>query len=224
MTAGMMTRILTGLLFALRTRRALVLENLASRHQLAVLQRAAPRPRLRTSDRLFWVLLSRLWSGWADAVSIVQPATVIRWQRSGFKLYWTWKSWRRCPGRPAVAPEIRALIRTMAHANPLWGAPRMHGELQKLGIEISQATVSKYLVRHRKPPSQTWRTFLTNHVQTLVAVDFFTVPTVMFKVLFVFVVLAHDRRRVVHINVTDAPTAQWTTQQLAEAFPWDTAP
>ena len=116
MMAGMMTLILTGLLFALRTRRALVLENLALRHQLAVLQRAAPRPRLRTSDRLFWVLLSRLWSGWADAVSIVQPATVIRWQRSGFKLYWTWKSSRRCPGRPAVAPEIRALIRTMAHA------------------------------------------------------------------------------------------------------------
>ena len=224
MMAGMTTLILTGLLRVLKTRRALVLENLALRHQLAVLQRAAPRPRLRTSDRLFWVLLSRLWSGWADAVSIVQPATVIRWQRSGFKLYWTWKSWRRYPGRPAVAPEIRALIRTMAHANPLWGAPRIHGELQKLGIEISQATVSKYLVRHRKPPSQTWRTFLTNHVQTLVAVDFFTVPTVMFKVLFVFVVLAHARRRVVHINVTDAPTAQWTTQQLAEAFPWDTAP
>ena len=141
MMAGMMTLILTGLLFALRTRRALVLENLALRHQLAVLQRAAPRPRLRTSDRLFWVLLSRLWSGWADAVSIVQPATVIRWQRSGFKLYWTWKSSRRCPGRPAVAPEIRALIRTMAHANPLWGGPRIHGELQKLGIEISQAAV-----------------------------------------------------------------------------------
>jgi hypothetical protein len=219
-----MTRILTGLLFALRTRRALVLENLALRHQLAVLQRAAPRPRLRTSDRLFWVLLSRLWSGWADAVSIVQPATVIRWQRSGFKLYWTWKSWRKCPGRPAVAPEILALIRRMSGANPLWGAPRIHGELQKLGIEISQATVSKYLVRHRKSPSQTWRTFLTNHVQTLVAVDFFTVPTVLCKVLFVFVVLAHDRRRVVHVNVTDAPTAQWTAQQLAEAFPWDTAP
>jgi transposase InsO family protein len=112
----------------------------------------------------------------------------------------------------------------MAHANPLWGAPRIHGELQKVGIDISQATVSKYLVRHRTPPSQTWRTFLINHVQTLVAVDFFTVPTVMFKVLFVFVVLAHDRRRVVRVNVTDAPTAQWTAQQLVEAFPWEIAP
>jgi putative transposase len=224
MMTGMTPLILTGLLRVLRTRRALVLENLALRHQLAVLQRAAPRPRLRTSDRLFWVLLSRLWSGWADAVSIFQPATVIRWQRSGFKLYWTWKSWRRCPGRPAVAPEIRALIRTMALANPLWGAPRIHGELQKLGIEISQAAVSKYLGRRSTPPSQMWRTLLDNHLRTLVSVDFFTVPTVMFKVLFVFVVLAHDRRRVAHCNVTDAPTAQWTAQQLVEAFPWETAP
>ena len=218
----MITLILTGLLRVLRTRRALVLENLALRHQLAVLQRAAPRPRLGTSDRLFWVLLSRLWSGWADAVSVVQPATVIRWQRTGFELFWTWKSRRTRPGRPAVAPEVRALIRRMSKANPLWGAPRIHGELQKLGLEISQATVSKYLVRHRKPPSQTWRTFLDNHLRSLVAVDFFTVPTVMFKVLFVFVVLAHARRRVVHVNVTHTPTAEGTAQQLVEAFPWDT--
>jgi hypothetical protein len=122
-------------------------------------------------------LLARLWHGWAEAVSIVQPATVIRWQRSGFKIFWTWKSRRNEPGRPAVAPEIRALIRQMSKANPLWGAPRIHGELQKLGIEISQAAVSKYVVRLRKPPSQTWRTFLTNHVQALISVDFFTVPT-----------------------------------------------
>jgi putative transposase len=224
MMASMLTLILTGLLFALRTRRALALENLALRHQLAVLQRAAPRPRLRRSDRLFWVLLSRLWSGWTDAVSVVQPATVIRWQRTGFKLFWTWKSRRHGPGRPAVAPEIRALIRRMSEANALWGAPRIHGELQKLGLEISQATVSKYMAGRRTPPSQTWRTFLDHHVGSLVSVDFFTVPTVMFKVLFVFVVLAHNRRRVVHINVTDAPTAQWTAQQLVEAFPWETAP
>jgi len=170
-----------------------VLENLALRHQLAVLQRSAPRPRLRPSDRVLWVLLSRLWRGWGEAVAIVQPETVIRWQRTGFKLVWTWKSRRRGPGRPAVAPQVRALIRRMAEANPLWGAPRIHGELQKLGLEVSQATVS-------------------------------TVPTVLFKVLFVFVVLTHDRRRIVHIDVTDAPTAQWTAQQLVEAFPWDTAP
>jgi putative transposase len=224
MMAGMIPLILTGLLRMLRTRQSLVLENLALRHQLAVLQRTAPRPRLRTTDRLLWVLLSRLWNRWTDAVSIVQPATVIRWQRTEFQLFWTWKSRRNGPGRPAVAPEVRALIRRMSRANPLWGAPRIHGELQKLGVEISQATVSKYLVRHRRPPSQTWRTFLDNHLGCLVAVDFFVVPTAMFKVLFVFVVLAHERRRVVHINVTDAPTAQWTAQQLVEAFPWDTAP
>jgi transposase InsO family protein len=173
---------------------------------------------------LFWVLLSRLWGGWTDAISFVQPATVIRWQRTGFRLVWTWKSRRNGPGRPAVALEVRALIRRMSTANPLWGAPRIHGELQKLGIEISQAAVSKYLGRRSKPPSQTWRTFLNNHLQTLVSVDFFVVPTVLFKVLFVFVLLAHERRRVLHINVTDAPTAQWTAQQLAEAFPWETAP
>ena len=193
MLAAMITLILTGLLRGVNTQRALVLENLALRHQLAVLQRSAPRPRLRPSDRVLGVLLSRLGRGWGEAVAIVQPETVIRWQRTGFKLVWTWKSRRRGPGRPAVAPQVRALIRRMAEANPLWGAPRIHGELQKLGLEVSQATVS-------------------------------TVPTVLFKVLFVFVVLTHDRRRIVHIDVTDAPTAQWTAQQLVEAFPWDTAP
>ena len=153
MMAAMLTLFLTGLLFALRSRRGLVLENPALRHQLAVLQRAAPRPRLRRTDRLFWVLLSRLWSGWADAVLLVKPETVIRWHRTGFTRYWTRTSRRNRPGRPAVAPEVRALIRRMSKANPLWGAPRIHGELQKLGIEISQAAVSKYLVRHRPPPS-----------------------------------------------------------------------
>jgi hypothetical protein len=224
MMAGMITLILTGLLRGLRTRSALVLENLALRHQLAVLQRTARRPRLRPSDRVSWVLLSRLWGGWAEAVSIVQPEMVLRWHRTGFRLFWTWKSRRHRPGRPAVAPEVRALIRRMADANPLWGSPRIHGELQKLGIEIAQATVSKYLAGRRPPPSQTWRTFLDNHLRSLVAVDFFTVPTVMFKVVFVFVVLAHARRRVVHVNVTNTPTAEWTAQQLVEAFPWDTGP
>src|SRR5436309_4149591 len=196
MMAGMITLILTGLLRGVRTQRSLVFENLALRHQLAVLRRTASRPSLRTSDRLFWILLSRLWSGWTDAVSVVQPATVIRWQRTGFTLFWTWKSRRNGPGRPAVAPEVRALIRRMSKVNALWGAPRVHGELQKLGVEISQAAVSKYMAR--RPPSQTWRTFLDNHLRSLVAVDFFTVSTVTFKVLFVFVVLAHDRRRIVH--------------------------
>ena len=220
----MLTLILTGLLRGVRTHRALVLENVALRHQLGVLQRTAPRPRLRASDRVLWVLLARLWHGWAEVVAIVQPETVVRWQRAGFRLVWTWKSRQHGPGRPPVAPEVRALIRRISQANPLWGAPRIHGELRKLGLAISQATVSKYLVRRRMPPSQTWRTFLANHEGTLVSIDFFTVPTVLFKVLFVFVVMAHHRRRVVHVNVTETPTAQWTAQQLVEAFPWDTAP
>jgi transposase InsO family protein len=154
----------------------------------------------------------------------VKPETVIRWHRKSFKLYWTWKSQRNGHGRPAVSSELRELIRKMSQANPLWGAPRIHGELRKLGIEISQAAVSKYMVRHRKPPSQSWRTFLDNHVGNLVSIDFFTVPTVTFRVLFVFVILAHERRRIIHFNVTESPGAKWTAQQIVEAFPWDTAP
>ncbi len=155
---------------------------------------------------------------------MVKPATVIAWHRKGFRLYWTWKSRPNGKGRPAVAPQVRELVRKMSRANPLWGAPRIHGELQKLGIEISQAAVSKYMVRHRKPPSQGWRTFLDNHVGDLVSIDFFTVPTVTFRVLFVFVILAHERRRIIHFNVTESPSAKWTAQQIVEAFPWDTAP
>ena len=217
MMAGMITLILTGLLRGVRTHCALVLENLALRHQLAVLQRTARRPRCDPPTGCSGSCSVVCWRSWANAVFIVQPETVLRWHRTGFKLFWTWKSRRHGSGRPAVAPEVRALIRRMSEANPLWGAPRIHGELHKVGLEISQATVSKYLARRRTPPSQTWRTFLANHIGSLVSVDFFTVPTVLFKVLFVFVVLAHDRRRVVHVNVTDSPTAQWTGQQLVEA-------
>ena len=211
---------------SLRSRLDLEAEILALRHQLAVLQRQAPRrTRLRQVDRLLWVLLSRLWPNWRRAVQIVTPETVVRWHRRAFALAWWWKSRRRRPGRPAVAADLRALIRQMHAANPLWGAPRIHGELRKLGIEIAQTTVAKYLGRHRgTPPSQTWRAFLTNHVSQLASIDFFTVPTATFRVLFVFVVLAHDRRRIVHLNVTAHPTAAWTAQQLREAWPWDTGP
>ena len=155
---------------------------------------------------------------------MVKPDTVVRWHRKGFRLYWTWKSRRKGHGRPAVPSEVRQLIRRMSQANSRWGAPRVHGELLKLGIEISQAAVSKYMVRRRKPPSPSWRAFLNNHVKDLVSIDFFTVSTVTFRVLFVFVVLAQDRRRVVHFNVTDSPTARWAAQQIVEAFPWDSAP
>ncbi len=207
------------------SRAALELENLALRHQIGVLKRSArKRPKLTPADRLFWVLLSRVWSGWRSALDIVKPATAIAWHRKGFRLFWTWKIRHGRAGRPAVASEVRDLIRKMSRENPLWGAPHIHGELLKLGIEISETSVAKYMVRHRKPPSQTWRTFLDNHVKSLVSVDFFTVPTIRFQVLYVFLVLAHERRRVVHFNVTAHPTAEWTAQQLREAFPFDQVP
>jgi putative transposase len=155
---------------------------------------------------------------------IVKPETVIGWHRQGFHLFWTWKGRLGRAGRPTVSREIRDLIRRMSRENPLWGAPRIHGELLKLGIDVGETSVSKYMVRGRKPPSQTWRTFLENHVNDLVSVDFFTVPTVRFQILYVFLVLAYDRRRIVHVNVTAHPTAAWTTQQLREAFPWTGGP
>jgi putative transposase len=216
--------ILRTIISALRSHRALALENLALRHQLAVLQRNAKRPRLTNRDRALWIILSRLWADWRRPLIVVQPETVIRWHRKGFQLYWKWKSRPRSMGRSRVPHEVRDLIRSMSRANPLWGAPRIHGELLKLGIEISQATVSKYMTRCRKPPSQTWRTFLQNHAKDIVSVDFFTVPTATFRVLFVFLVLDNERRKVVHFNVTESPTASWTGQQIVEAFPWDTAP
>ncbi len=208
-----------------RTRAALQLEILALHHQINVLRRSQRgRVHLRTADRLFWTWLMHLWSGWRSALAIVKPETVIAWHRKGFRLDWTWKSRHGQPGRPTLAKGTRELIRSMSLANPLWGAPRIHGELLKLGIEVSQTTVAKYLVRPRKPPPQTWRTFLNNHVKDLVSTDFFVVPTVNFRILFVFVVLAPHRRRVIHFNVTAHPTSEWTAPQMAEAFPWDTAP
>ena len=209
---------------ALRSHRALALENLALRHQLEVLKRNAKKPRLTNRDRALWIFLLRYWADWRESLTLVQPETVIRWHRRGFRLYWKWKSRPRWPGRRRVPTEVRDLIRQMSRDNPLWGAPRIHGELLKLGIEVSQATVSKYMIRHRKPPSQGWRTFLTNHAQDIVSVDFFTVPTATFRVLFVFLVLSNARRRVIHFNVTDSPSAAWTGQQVVEAFPWDTVP
>jgi len=213
-----MTALLAAFLAAfrasVRSRLELEAEILALRHQLAVLQRQTPRcPRLGRADRLLWVLLSRAWPKWRRAVQIVTPDTVVRWHRRGFALYWPWRSRPRRPGRPAVAVDIRALIRQMQAANPLWGAPRIHGELQKLGIEIAPSTVAKYLGRHGgKAPSPTWRSFLRNHVSQLASIDFFMVPTATFRVLFVFLVLSHDRRRIVHVNVTAHPTAAWTAQ------------
>jgi putative transposase len=204
--------------------RQLALENLALRHQLAVYKNTVARPKVRRSDRLFWVALSRVWAGWRQALVIVTPETVLRWQRRRFREYWTKLSDRPNGGRPQVHAEIKALIIRMATANPLWGAPRIHGELLKLGISVAERTVSRLMPKRRPRPSQTWRTFLANHVRDVVALDFFTVPTARLRVLFVLVVLAHHRRRVVHFNVTEHPTAHWTAQQIVDAFPDDCAP
>jgi putative transposase len=207
-----------------RAHASLCLENLALRHQLAVYQQTVRRPRLRTTDRLFWAWLSRLWSGWQTALAFVQPRTVIAWQQRRFRDHWRRLSQRCAPGRPAIAKDVRDLIRQMWRANPTWGSPRIVGELQKVGIEVAKSTVEKYRLRPRTPSSPTWKTFLNNHVWDLAAMDFLVVPTVTFKVLFVLVILAHERRRIVHVNVTESPTAAWTAQQVVDAFPWDTAP
>jgi putative transposase len=215
-----------GILISLcQTSAQLRLENLALRQQLAVLRRSAPkRLKLRPADRLFWVWLRRVWAGWKSALMIVQAETVVAWHRKGFRLFWRWRIHGGKPGRPRVPPEVRDLIRMMSRNNPRWGAPRLHGELLKLGIEITEPTVAKYMVRRRKPPSQTWRTFLDNHVKSMVSVDFFVVPTMRFQILYVFLVLAHDRRRILPFGVTAHPTAEWTAHQLREAFPWDSSP
>jgi len=193
-----------------RSQADLAAENLALRQQLAILEQRSRRPRLQTRDRIFWTWLARLWSNWRSVLVIVQPETVVRWHRQGFKLYWRWKSRGGKVGRPRVDAEIRKLIRRMSRANPTWGTPRIRSELRLLGYTVAKSTVDRYRIRHRKPPSQTWRTFLDNHVRDIVAIDFFTVPTAKFRILFAFVVLRHHRRMVVHFNVTAHPTAEWT--------------
>lgn len=205
-----------------RTRHNLAFENLLLRQQLAVLKEKGARPQLSQADRSFWVLISKIWPRWRDSLHIVKPETVVRWHREGFRRHWAKKCKKK--GRPVLDPQIRDLVTRMSQANPQWGAPRIHGELLKLGITVSQTTVAKYLVRDRKPPSQTWRTFLENHAKDIIATDFFTVPTATFRVLFVLVVLSHDRREILHTNVTESPTAEWTARQVMEAVGLDEAP
>ncbi len=213
--------LLRALLAPFRSRLALQAENLALRHQLAVYRRTCARPRLNPADRVLWSWLSRLWAGWRDALMIVQPKTVIAWRRRKFRDHWTKLIRSGKQGRPAVAREVRDLIRRMSSANPLWGSPRILGELSRVGIVVAKSTVEKYMVLSRKLPSPTWKAFLNNHITDIVAIDFFVVPTVRNKILYVFLVLAHDRRRVLHFNVTSNPTAEWTAQQIVEAFPWE---
>ena len=200
----------------------LELENLALRHQLHVLRRQRPgRLHLITIDRLLWVWLYRLWPRCLDRMVLVKPATVIQWHRQGFRLYWRWRS---RSGRPSVDREVRKLIREVSSANPLWGAPRIHGELLKVGIEISQATVAKYIMRRRGTPSPTWRSFLRNQAAGIAAIDMFVVASASFRLLYVMIILAHDRRKIMRFDVIRNPTAGWLARQVTEALPWDTAP
>jgi putative transposase len=207
-----------------QSRRLLLLENLALRHQLAVLWRRSRKPKLGQADRLLWLALRRLWPGWQKGLLLFQPQTVIAWHRQGLRLFWRWRS-RSRGGRPTLDRELSTLIRHMWSSNPTWGSKRIQAELAKLGISVSDSTIRKYRPKNRPSPSaQTWKTFLQNHAQALIAVDFFAVPTASFRVLYVFLVLAHDRRKVLHFNITGSPSALWTAQQMVEAFPYATPP
>ena len=207
-----------------KSRTRLEAEIVLLRHQLNVLRRRArPKPRLTVADRLIFVWLFRLFPSVLSAVTIIQPDTIIRWHRMGFRLYWRWKS-RPLGGRPKVPTEIRRLIREMNLANPLWGAPRIHGELLKLGIEVAQSTVAKYMAKRGGGSSQRWKTFLRNHAAGIAAMDFLIVPTVGFRLLFVLVILRHQRRRLISLTVTSSPTAEWIAHQITDAFPWNEAP
>ena len=199
-------------------------ENVALRHQLVVLRRKVRgRARLTNNDRWLLIQLYRWFPSILRVVTIVQPETLVRWHRAGFRCYWRWKS-RLRGGRPQISAELRALIRRMSIENPLWGAPRIHGELRKLGFEIAQSSVAKYMVKRRGPPSQGWGTFLRNHVPEVAAMDLFVVPTIGFDLLYAFIVIRLDRRALVWINVTTNPTAEWVAHQITEAFPWNEAP
>jgi len=203
-----------------RRRHDNVIEILALRQQIAVLKSKRPRPRLNTFDRLFWTTLRHKWSRWADVLIIVKSETVVGWRRAGFRLYWRWRS-RPRGGRPKITDDIRVLIRRLAEESPEWGAPKIHGELQKLGFEVAEPTVARHLrgVQRRGDPGRRWLAFLQNHREVIVAFDFFTVPTMTFKLLFRFFVIEHGRRRILHANVTRHPTSEWIVQQLREAFP-----
>ena len=212
------------LLDPFKSRSRLVAENLFLRQQLNIaLRRAPPRLRLCGYDRVLLVLMTWVWPSLLGMAQVVQPGTILRWHRAGFRAYWRWKSHGRA-GRPKIDRALRDLIRRMSKENPLWGAPRIHGELLKLGFEIAQSTVSKYMVRGQKPPSQSWKTFLRSHADAIAAIDLCVVPTVTFERLFAFLIVGHGRRQLLWFAVARHPTAEWLARQIVEAFPWDTAP
>jgi transposase InsO family protein len=199
-------------------------ENAVLRHQLIVLRRKVQgRVRLTNNDRWFLIQLYRWFPSILNVLTIIRPETLVRWHRAGFRCYWRWKS-RPRGGRPLIEADLRALIRKMSIENPLWGAPRIHGELLKLGFEVAQSSVAKYMVKQHRPPSQGWRTFLRNHAPDIAAMDLFVAPTIGFDLLYAFIIVRLDRRDLVWINVTTNPTAEWIARQLTEAFPWNEAP
>ena len=205
-----------------RSRRRLLLENLALRQQLLVLKRSIRKPRLRATDRFFWIVFRRFWNGWNKVLLLVSPQTVVGWHRRGYRIFWRWKS-RRSGGRPSVDRKLIALIRRMWSSNPTWGSRRIQAELAKLGLNASDSTIRKYRPKYRSS-TQTWKSFLQNHAAAIAAMDFFVVPTVTFRVLYVLVVMAHERRKIIRFNIPDSPTAFWTAQQIVNAFPQNTAP
>jgi transposase InsO family protein len=208
----------------LKSKSRLEAENAALRYQLIVLRRkVGGRVRLTNGDRLFFIQLYRWFPSVLKVITVIRPETLVRWHRAGFRRYWCWKS-RPFGGRPQISAELRALIRRMSIENPLWGAPRIHGELLKLGFEVAQSSVAKYMVKRGGPPGQGWRTFLRNHAPDIAAMDLFVVPTIGFSLLYAFVIVRLDRRDLVWTNVTTNPTAEWIARQLTEAFPWSTAP
>jgi transposase InsO family protein len=221
---GLLCFVLAVLALPFKSKLRLQAENAALRHQLNVVRRRLPgRVRLSNHDRWFLTQLYRWFPSILQVLTIIRPETVVRWHRAGFRYCWRWKS-RPLGGRPRIDTELRALIRRMSLENPLWGAPRIHGELLKLGFEVAQSSVAKYMVKRRAPPSQGWRTFLRNHAPDVAAMDLFVVPTIGFDLLYAFVIVRLDRRDLVWINVTANPTAEWVARQITEAFPWNEAP
>ena len=221
---GLFCFVLAVLASPFKSKLRLEAENAVLRHQLIILRRRLHgRVRLTNHDRWFFIQLYRWFPAILRVLTIMRPETLVRWHRAGFRRYWRWKS-RRRGGRPPVETELRALIRRMSIENPLWGAPRIHGELLKLGFEVAQSSVAKYIVKRRVPPSQGWRTFLRNHAPDISAMDLFVVPTIGFDLLYALVIVRLDRRGLVWINVTTNPTAEWVARQITEAFPWDMAP
>src|SRR5664279_1384959 len=216
--------VLAVLVSPFKSKSRLEAENAVLRHQLIVLRRKVHgRVRLTNNDRWFLIQLYRWFPSILQVVTIVRPETLVRWHLAGFRCYWRWKS-RFQGGRPQIEADLRALIRQMSMENSLWGAPRIHGELLKLGFDVAQSSVAKYMVKQHRPPSQGWRTFLRNHAPDIAAMDLFVVPTISFCLLYAFVIVRLDRRELVWINVTTNPTAEWIARQLTEAFPWNEAP